>query len=78
MRVGEGAEHDPPKGYGYCMGGRILLACEKCGALVCDTTLHTSYHDELSGAVEAQLREQQQRMTAYTEALMEQIDRETM
>lgn len=52
---------EPPDGYGYCLGGRILLACEKCGALVCDTTLHTSFHVELAGEVEADLRERERK-----------------
>lgn len=65
---------EPPDGYGYCLGGRILLACEKCGAVVCDTTLHTSFHVELSGATEAGLRKMARR--AEGAALVEQIRRE--
>jgi len=56
----------PPDGYGYCMGGRVLIACEKCGALVCDTTLHTRFHDELSGEL------------VRRQAILDQLDRESM
>ena len=69
---------EPPDGYGYCLGGRVLLACEKCGAVVCDTTLHTAFHDELGGVVEQELSKRRQRQAMYAEALLAEQERDGM
>jgi len=68
----------PPDGYGYCLGGRVLLACEKCGALVCDTTLHTTFHDELSDEVGRAMAVRRQRKEMYAEALLREAERNSM
>lgn len=39
-------------GYTYCAGGRVFLACERCGAVICNSDAciqaHDTFHRRLS------------------------------